>query len=91
MAQKNNSNYDRNRPKYEWGSKWRGAKPSDKQINYAEILAAKNNIKINWGKMENKGEVNFLINELQMEYRRGFGLFKRDWIDTNKVTDLQEA
>lgn len=85
----NNPNYDRNKPKYMWGGNWRGKAPSDKQVAYADKLAAQNNLEINWDQLTSRGEVSHLINDLQMGYRRGYGLFKRDWIDTNQVTDLE--
>jgi hypothetical protein len=83
--------YDSSTPKYTWGDNWRGAKPSEKQIAYAEKLATDNNVKINWNQLRDRGEVSVLIDDLKMGYRRGFGTFRRSWIATGQVTDLQEA
>jgi len=86
-----NNYYTSDTPKYTWGDNWRGKRPSEKQIAFANKLAAENNVEINWNELSDRGQVSSLIDDLNFGYRRGFGTFRRHWIETGQVTDLQEA
>lgn len=65
MAKGKNPNYDKNRPKYEWGSGWESREVSAKQVAYIEALARKAGVRIQNLDQMKRGGASGLIDELK--------------------------
>jgi len=76
-----NRNYDRNRPKYEWGDSWTKKDPTQKQRDYIELLAGKANLQLQNLNQMTRGGASGLIDELKrvVDYGDSTRYLQRDW------------
>lgn len=91
-----NKNYDRNKPKYEWGDGWTKNGVTEKQLNYIQILVnkiAQRSIPIEIirdAPALTRGAASGLIDELKRvaDYGDSTKYLMRDW---SKFVTIQEV
>jgi hypothetical protein len=62
---RNNSNYDKSKPKYEWGIGWCSKNVTEKQVAYLEKLAGQSDMKLQNLEQISRGGASGLIDELK--------------------------
>lgn len=82
-----NNNYDRNRPKYEWGDSWTKKDPTQKQRDYIESLADKAGLALRNLDQLTRGGASGFIDELKRvaNYGESTRYLKRDWSEYMEV------
>lgn len=80
MANKN-SNYSKDRPKYEWGTGWCSKDITEKQVQYLEKLADKVGLRLQNLDQLKRGGASGLIDELKRvaDYGESTRYLQRDW------------
>ena len=82
MAKSTNPDYDKSKPRYEWGDGWTSKGMTEKQFNYIVALADKAGLALTeMVKALNRGGASGLIDELKRvaDYGDSTRYLKRDW------------
>jgi hypothetical protein len=76
-----NRDYDRDRPKYEWGDSWTKKDPTQKQRDYIEALANRAGLALRNLDRLTRGGASGLIEELKRvaNYGESTRHLERDW------------
>lgn len=66
---KRNTQYDPNRPQYEWGNGWKAGDVTEKQAEFINTLATQVGVTVISFQDMTKGKASLLIDELQRSLR----------------------